>query len=77
MTNTIESLDDEDGCQTSEDNGMEKQLVITLIESELAEIIAVKGSLKLERERKIFFLKCFSLSKLVLSWSPDSTFESK
>ena len=74
MTNIIESLDDDDGCQTSEDNGMEKQLVITLIESELAEIIAVKGSLKLESERKIYFLRRFSLSNLVLSSSTDSTF---
>jgi len=45
MKNILGSLDiendDDDGCQTNQDNNMEKQWLITLIESELAEIISV------------------------------------
>jgi hypothetical protein len=57
MKNIVGGLDvenDDDGCQTNQDINMEKQLLITLIESELAEIISVNGSLKSKKERKIF-----------------------
>ncbi len=59
MKNIVGSLDvenDDDGCQTNQDNNMEKQWLITLIESELAEIISVNGSLKLKREKDLSFL---------------------
>ncbi len=49
MKNIVGGLDvenDDDGCQTNQDNNMEKQWLITLIESELAEIISVHSSLK-------------------------------
>jgi len=48
MKNIVGSLDvenDDDGCQTNQDNNMEKQWLITLIESELAEIRSVNSSL--------------------------------
>jgi hypothetical protein len=59
MKNIVGSLDvenDDDGCQTNQDNNIEKQLLITLIESELAEIISVNGSLKSKIEKDLSFL---------------------
>jgi hypothetical protein len=41
MKNVIETLDDD--SPTDEEDDMEKQLAITLIEIELAELIAVNG----------------------------------
>ena len=41
MKNVVESLDDD--SVTNEDSDMEKQSVITIIEIELAELVAVNG----------------------------------
>ncbi|CAF1027361.1 unnamed protein product [Rotaria sordida] len=41
MTNFIETLDNDDDFQKDDDDNMERQFVIALIESELAEMIAI------------------------------------